>query len=84
MLNWIDEKNRDGTTKSSRLVVPGIDIIVHRHIDYDPQQWLVTTYPEHFKQYKLAGITLFEAKNEAVSIVQSYLRNIASRLESVR
>jgi hypothetical protein len=82
MLNWIDEKNRDGSITSSRLVVPGIDIIVHHHIDYDAQQWLVSTYPEHLKQYKLAGITLFEAKSEAVRAVQGKLRKIASALDS--
>ncbi len=45
-------------------------LVVHRHIDYDPDQWLASCHPSVLDKVPLASKDIAEAKCQAVAKLQ--------------
>ncbi|MEE9366754.1 MAG: hypothetical protein V3W44_08715 [Dehalococcoidales bacterium] len=55
------------------LVLGSLRIIVHRHIHYDPDQWLLSCNELGFATCLLTEKDISKARNEALSYVKSRL-----------
>lgn len=57
------------------------EIVVHRHIDFPADKWLLTCRDIRLVQYPLACKDLDAAKHEAVSAVRTRLREALHDLD---
>lgn len=66
-----------------RLDLPGgAEAVVHHHIDYGPDQWLVSLHRADTRQ-ELDAATADDAKAEATRNLATYLRAMADALDEV-
>lgn len=88
MLEWKDSSSWskadvDRTPKSWTTHIGRFRLVVHRHRDYEPDQWLATCYPDVFRQFELASRDVDEAKYQAVAklqiICEDVIREVTSR-----
>lgn len=82
MLKWQDDKGRDGAITSASAFVCGVRIVIHRHIDHAPEQWLLTTSPDHFTARPLSLGTIDEAKSAALGILVRHFRKISDEISA--
>jgi len=57
-------------------------LVVHRHKDYPPDQWLATCYPGVFEHRELPSKDITEAKRQAATLLQVELQNALSQIAS--
>lgn len=60
-----------------------VDIVVHRHIDYEAKTWLLSCYGVRIDKVRLKNTDLEKAKEEAVLLVGAYLRKLTRDWQKV-
>lgn len=78
MLNWKDEESRKtGEVESSELKLTDFKLVIHRHIHYSPDDWLLSVHYLMDKKV-LKSKDIKDAKIEALNIIKTVLgRNLA-------
>ena len=88
MIEWKDtsswcNSDVDRTPNSWTTHIGRFRLVVHRHRDYEPDQWLATCYPDVFCQFELSSKDVDEAKCQAVAklqcICEDVIREVTSR-----
>lgn len=79
MKPWEDttsySRGGDRTPRSWTTYVGSFRITIHRHIDYEPDVWLVSTVPDVLYKMPLASKNVEAAKVQAVAMLQSELQD---------
>lgn len=81
--SWVDETKRDGTIKGSRLQFGRYELVVHRHIDHEPDQWLCSCYALGVDRKPIGGrgIPLDNAKELARVHLLGHLSSALAELQ---
>jgi hypothetical protein len=78
---WKDERGGDGGIHN--LQIPSMNLTVHRHIDYEPDQWIFSCYQLGIQHHELKAKELAAAKSEAVAFAKGRLADYVKALEAV-
>lgn len=73
---------RKGKITGATLQLPWIIIMVHRHIHYEPDQWLMSCVQYGFSCHELKAKELSEACKEALQVVRDRSTEYALALAS--
>ena len=81
MVEWKDTSSWSKSDSEETRLVPKswtinfneFRLVVHRHIDYDKDEWLVTCYPGLFRQSVLKNKEIDLAKIEAILLLKTLL-----------
>ncbi len=85
MIKWIDEtsyskSDKERSPKVWKLKSKDLPLIVHRHIHYGPDAWLVTCDP-WFNRYELRTTEEEQAKAMAINLVRTRLKECLADLD---
>jgi hypothetical protein len=86
MVKW---KDTTSYSQSDRKRVPRVwstnvgmlQVSVHRHIDFDPEQWLLSTVPALFEKVALASGEFALAKAQALALVQAACQEVIDAID---
>lgn len=76
VLEWVSWRRDEHTYQTETM-----DIVVHRHIDYPPDAWLVSVRPDiGISRKQLRATDAEAAKAEALETVRAYLAKLLKEL----
>ncbi len=64
---------KDRILKSSEVKIGPFRLVLHRHIDYGPNEWLATCHPDIFRCELIPTDDISEAKRIAVTMLKDVL-----------
>lgn len=80
-MQW-EKETRRGIVISHHCRVGDLRVSIHRHIDYEPEDWLMSVYPEVLSVGgPLECKDSESAKAEALSLVRAWLKKTLAVLE---
>jgi hypothetical protein len=80
-MRW-EKETRKGEVIAHRCTIGDLRINVHHHIDYGPEQWLLSVYPELLPpSQRLESKDPDAAKAEALGRVRQWLKQHLTPLE---
>ncbi len=82
-LEWKLEHRMGEEPWGHRIVSGDLDILVHRHIDYEPNVWLCSVRGIMEKRVLLSP-DLEKAKAEAFSVIETHAKRILNSLDGIR
>lgn len=83
---WVDKlDHRTGEIAESRVHLGDAEIVVHRHRDHDPDQWLYSCHRCGLERIEVAhrGASLHDAKEATVDHLERKLRRLVFALEKI-
>ena len=80
-MHWKDisshsKSSKDRTPKTWQTSIAGIRLVITRHRDYDPDDWIVRSHPELLDSELLESKDVDAAKAEAESRLVACCRNV--------
>jgi hypothetical protein len=81
MAKWND-KNRNGVVVESTVQLGRFKLSVHRHIFYEPDQWLASSYGL-FESKLLTSTDFEQAKAQAQNVLKQHLEQVLAELNEL-
>jgi hypothetical protein len=86
-MTWVDDTNykrgERGNVEPQAWVyaATGLHVCVHRHIDYEPDAWLLTTRRGPFSLQRLDAKDAEGAKAEALKLIADWCRTVLASVD---
>lgn len=78
------EITRKGLVQELEIVINGSRVVIHHHMDYEPDVWFLSSFAQDIRRKKLINKDLKKAKDEALSILRADAFNIIDDIDSSR